>query len=138
MDEEKIPSCSNLALFSIGPGCQEFVKKPPKTIVVCIWCRIIMLNYAHPSSIYSCSIEHILEHELCHLGCWAVSEKFLKPRNFCLGKQLFGVVFSCFGGQKLNLLSVLLLCSVRTKKFRIKFFLKIWKKNCEKIILGQK
>ena len=36
-----------------------------------------------PSSIYSCSIGHILEHEVCHLGCWAVKEKFLKRRNFC-------------------------------------------------------
>ena len=25
-----------------------------------------------PSSIYSCSIGHIWEHEFCHLGCWAV------------------------------------------------------------------
>ena len=25
-----------------------------------------------PSSIYSCSIGHILEHEICHFGCWAV------------------------------------------------------------------
>ena len=25
-----------------------------------------------PSSIYSCSIGRILEHEFCHLGCWAV------------------------------------------------------------------
>ena len=36
-----------------------------------------------PSSIYSCSIGHILEHDFCHLGCWAVKEKFLKRRNFC-------------------------------------------------------
>ena len=49
-----------------------------------------------PSSIYSCSIDHILEHEFCHLGCWAVSEKFLKRRNFCLSMLLFGVVFSTF------------------------------------------
>ena len=36
-----------------------------------------------PSSIYSCSIGHILDHDFCHLGCWAVKEKFLKRRNFC-------------------------------------------------------
>ena len=36
-----------------------------------------------PSSIYSCSIGHIWEHDFCHLGCWAVKEKFLKRRNFC-------------------------------------------------------
>ena len=49
-----------------------------------------------PSSIYSCSIGHILEHEICHLGCWAGKGKFLKRRNFCLSKQLFEVVFSNF------------------------------------------
>ena len=58
----------------------------------------------YPSSIYSCSIGHIWEHEFCHLGCWAalwaVSEKFLKQQNFCLSMLLFGVVFSCFCGQK--------------------------------------
>ena len=56
----------------------------------------------HPSSIYSCSIDHILEQEFCRLGCWAVSGKFLKRRNFCLSMQLFGVVFSCFDGQFLE------------------------------------
>ena len=62
--------------------------------------------YRNPSSIYSCSIDHILEHGFCHLGCWAVlqavSEKFLKRRNFSLSMLLFGVVFSCFQGQKNN------------------------------------
>ena len=53
-----------------------------------------------PSSIYSCSIRHIWEHEFCHLGCWAVKEKFLKWRNFCLSKQLFEVIFSTFWGRK--------------------------------------
>ena len=28
-----------------------------------------------PSSIYSCSIDHILEHKFCRLGCWAVGSK---------------------------------------------------------------
>ena len=37
----------------------------------------VILDYFNPSSIYSCSISHILEHEICHLGCWAVKEKFL-------------------------------------------------------------
>ena len=54
----------------------------------------------YPSSIYSCSIGHIWEHEFCHLGCWAVSEKFLKRRNFCLSMQLFVVVFSTFCEQR--------------------------------------
>ena len=52
--------------------------------------------WQQPSSIYSCSIGHILEHEFCHLGCWAVKEKFLKRQNFRLSKQLFKVVFSTF------------------------------------------
>ena len=73
-----------------------------------------------PSSIYSCSIDHILEHEFCHLGCWAalwaVSEKFLKRRNFCLSMLLFGVVFSCFHGQKFNFSIFFSHYSVRTKK----------------------
>ena len=47
----------------------------------------------YPSSMYSCSIDHIMEHEFCHLGCLAVSEKFLKRRNFCLSMLLFGLVF---------------------------------------------
>ena len=34
---------------------------------------MISFRFCHiPSSIYSCSIDHILEHEFCHLGCWAV------------------------------------------------------------------
>ena len=54
------------------------------------WLRLWVLNiygndkYATiglvPSSIYSCSIGHIWEHEFCHLGCWAVKEKFWNDR----------------------------------------------------------
>ena len=29
-------------------------------------------NLFRPSYIYSCSIDHILEHAFCYLGCWAV------------------------------------------------------------------
>ena len=79
-----------------------------------------LVHRCMPSSIYSCSIDHILEHEFCHLGCWAalwaVSEKFLKRRNFCLSMLLFGVVFSCFHGQKNIFSNIFLHCSVRTKK----------------------
>ena len=67
-------------------------KRERKKCYLC-WFRILEFG---PSSIYSCSIDHILEHEFCHLGCWAalwaVSEKFLKRRNFCL--SMLGVVFS--------------------------------------------
>ena len=75
-----------------------------------------------PSSIYSCSIDHILEHEFCHLGCWAVSEKFLKRRIFCLSMQVFEAVFSCFGGQKRNVVAselksyTVLLSEINSKK----------------------
>ena len=44
-----------------------------------------------PSSIYSCSIDRILEYVFCHLGCWAVKGKFLKRPNFYLSTLLFGV-----------------------------------------------
>ena len=53
-----------------------------------------------PSSIYSWSIGHILEHELfClgHLGCAGSKGKKVDLRN---SEQLFRVVFSTFGGQK--------------------------------------
>ena len=73
-----------------------------------------------PSSIHIYFIGHIWEHEFCHLGCWAVKEKFLKRRNICLRKQLFELVFSCFEGQKFNFF----LC-VRTKKLLNKKFEKI-------------
>ena len=66
-----------------------------------MWATLKGNSFLRPSSIYSCSIGHIWEHEFCHLGCWAVSEKFLKRRNFCLSMLLFGVVFSCFHGQKI-------------------------------------
>ena len=78
-----------------------------------------------PSSIYSCSIDHIWEHEFCHLGCWAVSENFLKRRNFCLSKQLFEVFFSGFEGQKTFFFKFY---SVRTKKLLNKKNLKNGKK----------
>ena len=80
-----------------------------------------------PSSIYSCSIGHIWEHVFCHLGCWAVKRKFLKRRNFCLSMLLFGVVFSCFHGQKFNFSIFFSHYSVRTKKLhkiKLNFFLK--------------
>ena len=53
-----------------------------------------------PSSIYSWSIGHILEHEffcLGHLGCAGSKAKKVDLRNY---EQLFRVVFSTFGGQK--------------------------------------
>ena len=42
-----------------------------------------------PSSIYSCSIGHILEHEFCHLGCWALLEKISETTEFLLKYATF-------------------------------------------------
>ena len=56
----------------------------------------------NPSSKYSLSIGHILEHEffcLGHLGCAGSKGKKVDLRN---SEQLFRVVFSTFGGQKKN------------------------------------
>ena len=53
-----------------------------------------------PSSIYSLSIGHILEHEffcLGHLGCAGSKEKKV---DLSFSEQLLRVVFSTFGGQK--------------------------------------
>ena len=68
------------------------------------WCSYILRDGgSRPSSIYSCSIDHILEHEFCHLVCWAVSEKFLKRRNFCLSMLLFlGGFFNFLRSNKKN------------------------------------
>ena len=46
-------------------------------------------NSWSPSSIYSCFIGHIWDHEFYHLGCWAVKGKFLKQRNFCLSTLIY-------------------------------------------------
>ena len=92
----------------------------------------VLLFTVRPSSIYSCSIGHILEHEICHLGCWAGKGKFLKRRNFCISKQLFEVVFSTFWGQKKIFFEFFLHCSVRTEKLhkiKLKFFKKIFGKK---------
>ena len=44
-----------------------------------------------PSSIYSCSIGHILEYEICHLGCWAVIKNFW---NDGISATFLGVFFN--------------------------------------------
>ena len=68
-----------------------------------------------PSSIYSCSIDHILEHEFCHLGCWAalwaVCEKFLKRRNFCLSITM--VPLCRWGTHKIKINQELLLFKLK-------------------------
>ena len=42
-----------------------------------------------PSSIYSCSIGHISEHEFCHLGCWAVLWKISETTKILLKYATF-------------------------------------------------
>ena len=62
---------------------------------------------ADPSSIYSWSIGHILEHDfffLGHLGCAGSKGKKVDLRNY---EQLLRVVFSTFGGQNFFLRSFL-------------------------------
>ena len=97
--------CSRPNNFWMSPIMTSILKKSFKKFV-CFLGDLKNLNFLliftelNPSSIYSCSIGHIWEHEFCHLGCWAVKRKFLKQPNFCLSKQLFEVVFSTFWGQK--------------------------------------
>ena len=63
-------------------------------------CLGIALHPLDPSSIYSWSIGHILEHEfwcLGRLGSQGSKDKKVDLRN---SEQLFRVFFSTFGGQK--------------------------------------
>ena len=54
-----------------------------------------------PSSIYSCSIGHIWEHEFCHLGCWAVLWKISETTKILLLVSYFwGWFFQLFEGKK--------------------------------------
>ena len=62
---------------------------------------LFLQPYYIPSYIYSCSINHILEHEFCHLSCCAVREKIPKLRNFCLSMLLLGMVFFMFSWAKM-------------------------------------
>ena len=56
-----------------------------------------------PSSIYSCSIVHILEHEFCHLGCWALLEKISETTEFVLKYATFWGGFFMFSWAKKDL-----------------------------------
>ena len=54
--------------------------------------RAVKQNLQHtllPSFIYSCSIGHILEHEFCHLGCWAVLGKISETTKILLKYATF-------------------------------------------------
>ena len=55
-----------------------------------------------PSSIYSFSIGHILVHEFCHLGCWAVLWKISETTKILLKYATFGGGFLMFHGQKIK------------------------------------
>jgi hypothetical protein len=51
-----------------------------------------------PSSIYSCSIGHIVEHEFCHLGWWVVLGKISETTEILLNYATFlggFLMFSC-------------------------------------------
>ena len=60
-------------------------------------------NYSVPSSIYSWSIGHILEHEFFCLGCLgSQGSKEKKKVDWRNSEKLLRVVFSTFGGQNLE------------------------------------
>ena len=81
------------------------------------------MPHPNPSSIYSCSIGHILEDEICHLGRLGRNKKFLKRRNFCLSMLLFEVVFSTFYMQKNFFFKLLKHFSNRMKKLHNNSFI---------------
>jgi hypothetical protein len=56
-----------------------------------------------PSSIYSWSISHILDHEFFCLGCLGTSGSKGKKVDLSFSEQLLRVVFSTFCGQKTSL-----------------------------------
>ena len=89
---------------------------PAKTIYH-FFCK----EYFAPSSMYSWSISHILEHEffcLGRLGSQGSKGKKVDLRN---SEQLLRVVFSTFGGQKFFFKFCQKHCSIRTKKlYKIK------------------
>ena len=61
------------------------------------------VNNYNPSSIYNCSIGHILEHEFCHLGCWAVLWKISETTKILLKYATFEGGFFNFLRAKKNL-----------------------------------
>ena len=84
-------------------------------------------NDHRPSSIYSWSIDHILEHEffcLGRLGSQGSKEKNLDLRN---SEQLLRVVFSTFCGQRKNLLNNILASTLKSYK-------KFWRTHHSKIL----
>ena len=48
----------------------------------------------------SCSIGHILEHEICHLGCWAEKENFWNDGISAKVSNFLGWFFQLFEGKK--------------------------------------
>ena len=72
-----------------------------------------------PSSIYSWSIGHILEHEFFFLGCLGSQDSKEKKVDLRNSELLLRVVFSTFGGQKEFLIFFKKHCRVRTKKLQL-------------------
>ena len=79
-----------------GGQCWQPRKKSATELLFSLESAQVLIYRISPSSIYSCSIDYFLEHEICHLGCLGRNKKFLKRPNFCLSMQLFRVVFSTF------------------------------------------
>ena len=56
-----------------------------------------------PSSIYSCCLSHILEHEIFCFGRFGSQGSKEKIGDLSFSEQLLRVIFLTFGGQKNNL-----------------------------------
>ena len=74
-------------------------------------------SHLSPSSIYSCSIDQILEHEFCHLGFWALSEKqtefLLKYATFWGGFFMFSWAKIKFSKKKIHIAAFALKSCIR-------------------------
>ena len=64
------------------------------TLFLRTFCSSTHFDPWNPSSICSCSIDHIWEHEFCHLSCWAVKGKFAPWNIFLLCKMFSPAYFA--------------------------------------------
>ena len=99
--------------FHLSFQCPIFISiyasKPPREILKCKEKHKMLRNDnsiqicgRNPSSIYSCSIGHSLEHKFCHLGCWAVLWKISETTKILLKYATFEGVFLNFLRAKKN------------------------------------
>ena len=72
---------------------EEFLTHP---FITPNWFLYVACKGPSPSSIYSWSIDHILEHEFCYLGCWALLGKISETTEILLKYATFWVGFFNF------------------------------------------